>query len=88
MPLANLELNNLRDDIELSDANEEYINLTLKGYKSILDKIDEETFKLTADASNVTTEGKQQLRLELVSDSEYIEILNNAISLDFVMKNN
>lgn len=88
VPLANLELNNLRDDIELSDANEEYINLTLKGYKSILDKIDEETFKLTADASNVTTEGKQQLRLELVSDSEYIEILNNAISLDFVMKNN
>ena len=60
----------------------------MKGYKSILDKIDEETFKLTADATNVTTEGKQQLRLELVSDSEYIEILNNAISLDFVMKNN
>lgn len=88
VPLENLELTNLKDDIELSDANEKFITVTLKGYKSILDKIDEETFKLTADATNVSMEGKQQLRLQLVNDKEYIEIVNSAISLDFVMKRN
>ena len=88
VPLENLELTNLKDDIELSDANEKFITVTLKGYKSILDKIDEETFKLTADATNVSMEGKQQLRLQLVNDKEYIEIVNDAISLDFVMKRN
>lgn len=88
VPLDNLDIANLKDDMMLADTNEKYIVLRLKGYKSILDSINEETFKLRADASNVTTEGKQQLRLELVSDKEYIEILNDAISLEFVMKNN
>lgn len=88
VPIRNIELVNLKEGMELKDTNDEFISLTLKGYKSILDKIDEETFKLSADASNVTTEGKQQLRLELVSDKEYIEILNDTISLEFVMKNN
>lgn len=88
LPLENIELLNLRSDFELADTNEKFVTVMLKGYKSVLDNIDEETFKLKADASNVTNEGKQQLRLELVTDKEYIEILNNAISLDFVTKSN
>ena len=88
VPLANLELVNLSDDFELKDTNDKFITLRLKGYKSVLDKIDEDTFKLRADASNVTVEGKEQLRLELVTDKEYMNILNNTISLDFAMKSN
>ncbi len=88
VPLANLELVNLSDDFELKDTNDKFITLRLKGYKSVLDKIDEDTFKLRADASNVTVEGKEQLKLELVTDKEYVNILNNTISLDFAMKSN
>lgn len=88
VPLANLELVNLSDDFELKDTNDKFITLRLKGYKSVLDKIDEDTFKLRADASNVTVEGKEQLKLELVTDKEYMNILNNTISLDFAMKSN
>lgn len=88
VPLANLELVNLSDDFELKDTNDKFITLRLKGYKSVLDKIDEDTFKLRADASNVTAEGKEQLKLELVTDKEYMNILNNTISLDFAMKSN
>ena len=88
VPLANLELVNLSDDFELKDTNDKFITLRLKGYKSVLDKIDEDTFKLRADASNVAAEGKEQLRLELVTDKEYMNILNNTISLDFAMKSN
>ena len=88
VPIENLELVNLKDDMELKDTNEKFITIKLKGYKSVLDKIDEETFKLMADASNVTIEGKQQLRLELVTDKEYLDLINDTISLDFVMKNN
>ncbi len=87
-PLANLELVNLSDDFELKDTNDKFITLRLKGYKSVLDKIDEDTFKLRADASSVAAEGKEQLRLELVTDKEYMNILNNTISLDFAMKSN
>ncbi len=88
VPLANLELVNLNDDFELKDTNDKFITLRLKGYKSVLDKIDEDTFKLRADASSVAAEGKEQLRLELVTDKEYMNILNNTISLDFAMKSN
>ena len=88
VPIENLELVNLKDDMELKDTNEKFITIKLKGYKSVLDKIDEETFKLMADASNVTIEGKQQLRLELVTDKEYLDLINDTISLDFAMKNN
>ena len=88
VPIENLELVNLKDDMELRDTNEKFITIKLKGYKSVLDKIDEETFKLMADASNVTIEGKQQLRLELVTDKEYLDLINDTISLDFAMKNN
>ena len=88
VPLANLELVNLSDDFELKDTNDKFITLRLKGYKSVLDKIDEDTFKLRADASSVAAEGKEQLRLELVTDKEYMNILNNTISLDFAMKSN
>lgn len=88
VPLANLELVNLSDDFELKDTNDKFITLRLKGYKSVLDKIDEDTFKLRADASNVSSEGKEQLKLELVTDKEYMNIINNTISLDFAMKSN
>lgn len=88
VPLANLELVNLSDDFELKDTNDKFITLRLKGYKSVLDKIDEDTFKLRADASNVSAEGKEQLKLELVTDKEYMNIINNTISLDFAMKSN
>ena len=88
VPIENLELVNLKDDMELKDTNDKFITIKLKGYKSVLDKIDEETFKLMTDASNVTIEGKQQLRLELVTDKEYLDLINDTISLDFAMKNN
>lgn len=88
VPLANLELVNLSDDFELKDTNDKFITLRLKGYKSVLDKIDEDTFKLRADASSVAAEGKEQLRIELVTDKEYMNIINNTISLDFAMKSN